>query len=167
MSWDNAHAFCEWLTKKEIVTGKIKAGQKYRLPTDSEWSVAVGLDQEKGGTPQEKSRGIKDVYPWGKEWPPPKGAGNYEKGYKVDVFDYTSPVGRFASNQFGIFDMGGNVWEWCEDLYNPSTNKTLVLRGACWDNGNVRDFHLSSHRSYDVPQYKDLTIGFRCVLSSE
>jgi hypothetical protein len=51
VSWNDANAFCEWLTKKELAAGKIKAGQKYRLPTDAEWSVAVGLEQEKGNTP--------------------------------------------------------------------------------------------------------------------
>ena len=73
VNWNDANAFCAWLTKKELAAGKIKEGQKYRLPTDAEWSVAVGLGQEKGNTPKEKSRAIKDVYPWGKEWPPPKG----------------------------------------------------------------------------------------------
>jgi formylglycine-generating enzyme required for sulfatase activity len=75
VSWNDAQAFCEWLTKKEMAEGKIKVGQKYRLPTDAEWSVAVGLGQEKGNTPEEKSGGVKDVYPWGKELPPPVGAG--------------------------------------------------------------------------------------------
>jgi formylglycine-generating enzyme required for sulfatase activity len=75
VNWNDAQAFCEWLTKKELAEGKIKVGQKYRLPTDAEWSVAVGLGQEKGKTPNEKSQGIKDVYPWGKEWPPLWGRG--------------------------------------------------------------------------------------------
>jgi len=56
VSWNDAQAFCAWLTKKELAEGKIKAGQKYRLPTDAEWSVAVGLGKEKGNTPPEKSR---------------------------------------------------------------------------------------------------------------
>ena len=63
VSWEDANAFCAWLTKKELAAGKIKAGQKYRLPTDAEWSVAVGLGKEKGDTPRGKRRGIKDVYP--------------------------------------------------------------------------------------------------------
>ena len=67
-------------------------------------------DLEKGNTPKEKSRGIKGVYPWGKEWPPPKGAGNYWKRLKVDKFDYTAPVGSFATNQLGLHDMDSNVW---------------------------------------------------------
>ena len=131
VSWNDAQAFCEWLTKKELAEGKIKAGQKYRLPTDAEWSVAVGLGKEKGNTPEEKHRGIKDVYPWGKEWPPPVEAGNYYKSLKVDKFEYTSPVGSFAANKLGLHDMGGNVWEWCEDKYSPTSTRR-VLRGASW-----------------------------------
>ena len=111
MNWNDAQAFCEWLTKKEMAVGKIKAGQKYRLPTDAEWSVAVGLGKEKGNTPEEKNGGIKDVYPWGKGYPPAVGAGNYLKSLKVDNFEYTSPAGSFAANKLGLHDMGGNAWE--------------------------------------------------------
>ena len=121
-----------------VAEGKIKPGQKYRLPTDAGWSVAVGLGKEKGNTPEEKQSGIKGVYPWGKEWPPPKGAGNYNKFMKLDNFEYTSPVGSFASNKDGLHDMGGNVWEWCEDKYSP-TSTDRVLRGASWLDGNPAD----------------------------
>ena len=144
VSWNDAQAFCEWLTKKELAEGKIKAGQKYRLPTDAEWSVAVGLGQEQGKTPEEKQRGIKDMYPWGKEWPPPVGAGNYYKSLKVDKFEYTAPVGSFAANQFGLHDLGGNVWEWCEDWYDPEAQKHRVLRGASWSDGSPASLLSSS-----------------------
>ena len=163
VSWEDANAFCAWLTKKELAEGKIKAGQKYRLPTDAEWSVAVGLGQEKGKTPNEKSRGIKDVYPWGKEWPPPKEAGNYSKILNVDNFEYTSPVGSFAVNKLGLHDMGGNVYEWCEDKYSP-TSTGRVLRGASWSYFGFPDLLLSSYRSYNSPDYRLYYIGFRCVL---
>jgi formylglycine-generating enzyme required for sulfatase activity len=164
VSWNDAQAFCEWLTKKEMAAGKIKAGQKYRLPTDAEWSVAVGLGKEKGNTPREKHRGIKDVYPWGKEWPPPVGAGNYDKSLKADKFDNTSPVGSFASNKDGLHDMGGNVWEWCEDKYRP-TSTYRVLRGASWGNGFGPGSLLSSRRDpYIAPDSRVNYVGFRCVL---
>jgi formylglycine-generating enzyme required for sulfatase activity len=162
VSWNDAQAFCEWLTKKELAAGKIKAGQKYRLPTDAEWSVAVGLGQEKGNTPQEKSGGIKDVYPWRKEWPPPVGAGNYDKSLKADKFDYTSPVGSFAANKLGLHDMGGNVWEWCEDKYSP-TSPYRVLRGASWNYSNPGNL-LSSSRYGGTPGRRLDFVGFRCVL---
>jgi len=162
VSWEDANAFCEWLTKKELAEGKIKAGQKYRLPTDAEWSVAVGLGQEKGNTPKEKTRGIKDVYPWGKEWPPPVGAGNYNESLKVDKFDYTSPVGSFASNKDGLHDMGGNVWEWCEDKFS-ATRTYRVLRGASWLN-RYPDRLLSSRRGIGSPADRIYYFGFRCVL---
>ena len=161
VSWEDANAFCTWLTRKELAEGKIKAGQKYRLPTDAEWSVAVGLGKEKGNTPEEKQSGIKDVYPWGKGYPPPKEAGNYSKSLKVDKFDYTSPVGSFASNKDGLHDMGGNVWEWCEDKYSP-TSSYRVLRGASWSSDRVN--LLSSSRSYYAPGRRDNYLGFRCVL---
>jgi formylglycine-generating enzyme required for sulfatase activity len=161
VSWNAANAFCEWLTKKELAEGKIKVGQKYRLPTDAEWSVAVGLGKEKGNTPEEKSKGIKDVYPWGKEWPPPKGAGNY--GLNVDNFEYTSPVGSFAANKLGLHDMGGNVWEWCEDKYSP-TRTYRVLRGASWGIILIPDLLLSFLRNYDSPGGRKDDFGFRCVL---
>ncbi len=163
---NDAVAFCAWLTKKELAEGKIKAGEKYRLPTDAEWSVAVGLEQEKGNSPKEKSQGIKDVYPWGKEWPPPKGAGNYFKRLKVDNFEYTSPVGSFAANQHGLHDLGGNVWEWCEDKHRP-TSAFRVLRGASWDLYGGPDSLLSSSRGGGVPVSRSDDIGFRCVLVGE
>jgi len=162
VSWNDAQAFCAWLTKKELAEGKIKAGQKYRLPTDAEWSVAVGLGKEKGNTPGEKHRGIKGVYPWGKGYPPPKEAGNYSKILNVDNYEYTSPAGSFGANKLGLHDMGGNVWEWCEDKYSPTSTRR-VLRGASW--GIVYpDGLLSSYRDDFTPDLRFYYFGFRCVL---
>ena len=163
VSWNDANAFCEWLTKKELAEGKIKAGQKYRLPTDAEWSVAVGLGQEKGNTPKEKNEGIKDLYPWGKGYPPPKEAGNYHKRMKVDNYEYSSPVGSFAANKLGLHDMGGNVYEWCEDWYDPAAKAYRVLRGASWRTYDPAAL-LSSYRYYYTPDFRYGDVGFRCVL---
>jgi len=153
VSWEDANAFCRWLTRMERAAGKITASQRYRLPTDAEWSVAVGLGPETGNTPAAKSRGVKGVYPWGKALPPPKGAGNYGKILNVDNYEYTSPVGSFAANAAGLHDMGGNVEEWCVDKWGP-TSPLRVKRGA-------------SCRSLDLPEQLFYNIGFRCVLAGE
>jgi len=167
VSWEDAVAFCKWLTEKELAEGIIEMGQKYRLPTDAEWSAAVGLGQEKGKTPAEKSKNTEGGYPWGKEWPPYAKAGNYDLGSKIDRFKNTAPVGSFAANKFGLHDMGGNAWEWCEDSYFGPGGLNRVLRGACWNTGE--QFELLS--SYRVGLSHDLRygafIGFRCVLASE
>ncbi len=151
-----------------MAEGKIKAGQKYRLPTDAEWSVAVGLGKEKGQTPEEKALGIEDVYPWGKEWSPPKGVGNYRKSLKVDEFKYTAPVGSFPANRHGLHDMGGNVSEWCDDKFKPN-GPFRVVRGVSWDPYD-RDsgYNLwSSNRRYTTPDSRNRCVGFRCVLVNE
>jgi formylglycine-generating enzyme required for sulfatase activity len=130
---------------------------------DWKWSKAVGLKEWKHGTPEHKSRKITGVYPWGKQWPPPSGAGNYGENLGVDDFEFTSPVGSFAANQYGLYDMGGNVWQWCGDWYN-SKQQYRVLRGAAWNDFNPVGL-LSSYRNISVPGLRDFNIGFRVVLA--
>ena len=89
VSWDDAQAFAKWLTEKERRDGTLTAGQSYRLPQDWEWSVAVGLNEARDRTPQEKYMKIQNVYPWGTQWPPPPGAGNYSQSLGVDEYEYT------------------------------------------------------------------------------
>src|SRR6185369_8074087 len=76
VTWDEARLFCNWLTARERKEGLIGPNQEYRLPTDREWSTAVGLREEPGPTPEARDIGVADVYPWGTRWPPPAGAGN-------------------------------------------------------------------------------------------
>ena len=149
VGWPDAVAFCEWLSKKE--------GGTYRLPTDAEWSVAVGLGVERGNTPEDKDGKVAG-YPWGKAWPPPRGTGNY--GW--DNFARTAPVGSFAANAFGLYDLSGNVWEWCEDWYSKKKDYR-VLRGGSWGYYE-KGFLRSSCRYTDHPTHRDAYYGFRCVL---
>lgn len=155
VSWDNAQAFCKWLSAKE--------GRSYRLPTDAEWSTAAGLPPEIGGTPRDKDGKIKGVYPWGNFWPPPVRGGNFGSSpiIPADPYEKTAPVGRFAENRFGLFDMSGNVWQWCEDGYDES-GRRRVLRGGAW-NSATEDILLSSFRYYAASNEYGDNIGFRCV----
>jgi formylglycine-generating enzyme required for sulfatase activity len=187
VTWNEANSFCKWLTEKERAQGILDAETAYRLPTDLEWSSAVGLPHEPDATPGDRHLKLLG-YPWGLRWPPPKNAGNYEhnridqcghqqminhlekkasiyvgvedlnpigaEDYKklkseiakiqiiqkewfkswspVDDFEFTSPVGFFSANQFGIFDLGGNVWEWCEDSWSRSYSGYRVARGGSY-----------------------------------
>jgi len=179
VSWDDASAFCAWLTNREYRSGTLPQGRYYRLPTDQEWSIAVALDSESGNTPEEKDSKIR-VYPWGTEWPPPPGAGNYcgaeakignESGSLIviegyeDAYPRTSPVGSFAANKNALYDMGGNVWQWCQDWYN-SEQIYRVLRGGSWYEHDP-DRILASFRRAHTPDRRGADAGFRCVIARE
>jgi len=174
VSFHDAKRFCEWLTGRERAAGLIGAGDRFRLPTDAEWSAAVG----------------DTLYPWGPEWPPPHMAGNYGDadsdlnpkiaGYR-DGYSRTSPVGVFTPNRHGLYDLGGNVWEWCDTYYQKGMNTPVarqrfpgleedgggtqyrVLRGGSWD--RVTPIFLESAcRNNDSPDGRGDFLGFRCVL---
>jgi serine/threonine protein kinase len=77
VTWPEANAFCEWLTTTELTDGKLPKGTKYRLPTDEEWSRAVGLATEEGSTPKERNGKNSVDFPWGTDFPPKGKVGNY------------------------------------------------------------------------------------------
>ena len=160
VSWDDAQAWCRWLSKKE--------GRKYRLPKESEWNAAVGPT----------------TYPWGNQWPPPNNCANYAgqemrslsqaeaerslfKGFTLikgfsDRHVFTSPVGSYPANALGLYDMGGNVCQWCEDWYDGK-HDARVLRGGSWsDFGEVN--LRSAYRNGVRPAGRRDGCGFRCVL---
>jgi len=170
VSWEDANAFCQWLTKKEIADGRLLKGMKYRFPTDEEWSRAVGLAKEQGAGSRQRSDKNTVDFPWGTGFPPPKAkVGNYrdstchgkfpnEKGIEgyTDGFATTAPVGSFAPNAFGLYDLGGNVWEWC-------MGEPRMIRGAAWSTIE-RNHLLSSHRALIDHRSRVGSTGFRCVL---
>jgi formylglycine-generating enzyme required for sulfatase activity len=166
VSWEDAKAFCAWLTEKERREGKLGSDQSYRLPTDAEWSEAVGL-KEGPGTPRDKrTRSTNsDVYPWGTGWPPPQAAGNYAQSLNVDSFERASPVASFSANRHGLHDLGGNVWEWCEDWYDSNLSYR-VLRGASFYESGP-GLLVSKDRQFHTPDYRLSDVGFRVVLAVE
>ena len=176
VSWEEGQAFCRWLTDKEIAAGALPRNARYRFPTDEEWSRAVGLPAEEGTTPAEKKQKDLVHFPWGLGFPPPKsGVGNYADtawhdkfpnerwlpGYS-DGFATTSPVGSFPPNASGIYDLGGNVWEYCEDWFDASRTER-VLRGGSWCNNDYANA-LSSQRFRGVADGRSSIAGLRCVL---
>jgi formylglycine-generating enzyme required for sulfatase activity len=150
VSSDDATAFCAWLTERERKAGRIGTNEACRLPSDHEWSCAIGIgDREDASmTPLEKDHKLPNLFPWGSAWPPSGRAGNYAgeelksaidagqfpkvrdviSGYKDDHVT-TSNVGAYPLNHGGIYDLGGNAREWCGD-WTDERKIGRVLRGA-------------------------------------
>ncbi|MBE2282882.1 MAG: SUMF1/EgtB/PvdO family nonheme iron enzyme [Prosthecobacter sp.] len=169
VDWNDARAFCAWLSGKE--------GRIYRLPKDREWSYAAGIgkDENPGTAPKDLGQGIRNEYPWGSKYPPLTGVGNYADMTYRGMFpsskvieDYTdgcistAPVMCFKPNKLGIYDLGGNVWEFCEDLFDQTQR---VTRGASWKWYGA-DVLLSSFRGPSPPNNRANDLGFRIVLET-
>lgn len=173
VSRDDGRKFCVWLSQKE--------GRVYRLPTDEEWSLAVGVAAAEArtadSTPELLNMKEKTQFPWGGSYPPKNGepVGNYAdtkwretfptegvvEGY-TDGFATTAPVMSFPANSFGLFDLGGNVWEWINDPWQGAALGGPVVRGAAF-NSSGQGALLSSRRSRaGLP--RPLDTGFRVVL---
>ena len=118
--------------------------QFFRLLTDLEWSASLGLPNEPESNPAERSKKISG-YPWGSSYPPPAGFGNFDHSLNVDSHAFTSPVDAFPPNELGMYDLSGNVWEWCADWYadklpggsvsdsnGPASGSFRVFRGGGW-----------------------------------
>lgn len=148
VSWFDAVEYCEWLSEK--------TGDKYRLPTEAEWEYAA-----KGG---KKSKGYKY-------------SGN-DDPYEVSWFDETTDeagtmaVGKKSPNELGLYDMSGNVWEWCSDKYAPYTaapkknprvtsGQFTVVRGGSWY--YVDEMSRVTARDGPKPVTTNFNYGFRVV----
>ena len=179
VSWEDANMFCAWLTKKERSVGTLAGFQSYRLPTDREWSRAVGLEHEQGATPEDRSGKIKSIYPWGTGFPPPNNLANYAGSESregapetwtviagfYDAFPRTAPVSAFNANANGLHCLGGNVWEWCIDKFEDTMN-WRVLRGGSWATSRPEEL-LSSYRRGHEPLFRCDDVGFRCVIATD
>ncbi len=168
VSWEDANQFCAWLTRKERSEGALTPFQSYRMPTDLEWSEAVGLSHEQGSTPEDRSGKMKGVYPWGTSFPPPVDSANYAGSEsRVDAPEKWAviPGFHFRPNALGLCCVGGNVWEWCLDKFNR-TMTWRTLRGGSWATSRSEETLSSYRRGYD-PLFRSDNVGFRCVVASD
>jgi formylglycine-generating enzyme required for sulfatase activity len=184
VSWEDAARYCNWLSKQQGLSPFYReqggtlvpaspATNGFRLPFESEWAFAARM----------VGRTQPGRYPWNGGFPPRSRNGNYAdesartivpvviKGY-YDGYPVTAPVESFPRNMGGIFDMGGNVSEWCHDYYSPSppasgmsvdptgpaTGKFHVVRGSSWRDGAMTELRLSYRGYSNTP--KD-SLGFR------
>lgn len=185
VTWDEAAAYLNWLSKRDslppayewrsnAIVAVVPPTIGYRLPTEAEWAYAARYDL--GQKPRK--------FPWGDGFPPTGASGNFADRSAKDVVpnvleDYddgypvSAPVGRFPSNASGLFDLGGNVAEWCHDFYalypnaanklvkdplGPATGKHHVIRGSSWRHASITELRLS-YRDYRNESRNDL--GFR------
>jgi formylglycine-generating enzyme required for sulfatase activity len=150
VSWDDIQEFLTKLNEK--------SGKNYRLPTEAEWEYACKGGNQSKGYKYSGSNNVDDVV-----W------------YWENSKSKTHPVGTKAPNELGIYDMSGNVWEWCHDWYDdyidtPQTNPTgpdegsvRVVRGGSWY--YFARFCRVSHRDCNAPEDSFFNLGFRIALS--
>jgi formylglycine-generating enzyme required for sulfatase activity len=153
VSWHGARAYCQWLSEK--------TGQRYRLPTEAEWEYAAG-----GGTVDRDILGNRRfIYAGSDELD--------EVGWYASNINNTGtrPVRQKKANALGLYDMSGNVWEWCADWYGyypsqPQTNPTgpsdgayRVYRGGSWD-GDAEFCRVADRDGY-TPDSRHHDLGFR------
>jgi formylglycine-generating enzyme required for sulfatase activity len=154
VTWEDAVAFSQWLTQT--------TGVLHRLPTEQEWEAAA-----RGGLTGQP-------FPWGSQ--PPEDGGVLRANYRTSDlakhgFRLTAPVGSFPPNGFGLFDMAGNVAEWCLDRYHPlggrgpfKPGSSKILKGGSWYSW-ARDLRCAA-RQAAAPDAADGFIGFRVERSA-
>ena len=160
VSWNDCVAFCKKLTDREQAAGRLKPGHQYRLPTEAEWEYAC-----RAGATTRFYTGdcYSDLARAG--W------------YAGNSSSKTHPVGQKQQNAYGLYDMHGNVWEWCGDLYGSYSSESVidpvgqtsgsnrVVRGGCW--GTNEDYCHSANRGYGHLGSAYSYYGFRLVLPAE
>ena len=147
-----------------MFTSQLPRGYRFDLPTEAQWEYAsragttTALNNSKGLTLERNRCYDQDEVAW----------------YCENSGGKTHPVGQKKTNAWGIFDMHGNVFEWCRDWYGdypkghvadpvrPSTGSDRVLRGGSWNDG-IR-FCRSACRCFDGPDIRNFSLGFRLAL---
>jgi formylglycine-generating enzyme required for sulfatase activity len=149
VSWHDAVAFCDKLSAQPEEKA---AGRVYRLPTEAEWEYAcrAGTDTpfSWGKSASSRDANFDGNYPYG--------------GAEGPYLKRPCPVGSYKPNPWGLYDMGGNVWQWCHDWYKDDY-KEGVLRGGSWYNPgrNCR----AACRYRNDPGRRNNDFGFRVALS--
>ena len=170
VSWREAIAYCSWLQQMIRESPAMAGTSSARLVLDQGWRVALPSEFEW----EKAARGgrVGQVFPWGDD-PDPRRA-NFDESLIGD----SSAVGCFAPNDFGLFDMVGNLWEWTRspwaDAYDasrlmaeavkPGDEQRLVVRGGSWD--DPRDLARCACRGGYAPVIRLDLLGFRVVLRS-
>ena len=155
VSWNDASLFCEHLTSYEREAGRLSEKQTYRLPTEAEWEYAC-----RAGTTTAYSCGDDE-----------SSLGDYA-WYDDNSGNKLHEVATKKPNPWGLFDMHGNVEEWCEDWYEeflsggndpkgPSSGSYRVLRGGYWN--YIASSCRSAYRGSSNPSYRNCNLGFRIV----
>ena len=162
VTWFEATNYCATLTQQEQAAGRIGTNSVYRLPTEAEWEYAC-----RGWTSDRR-------FSYGDD-PGYTSLTNYA-WYSGNSGSTTHPVGQKLPNPWGLYDMYGNVWEWCQDWWTgglpggiavdpqgPATGSNRVIRGGCWYYYGW--LCRSASRFYYFPSFRDSSIGFRVVLA--
>jgi len=190
VSWYGSVAYCNWRSSDEgyetcynIETWECDFSKHgYRLPTEAEWEYAArgGLSGKRFPWADPNiTHSLANYYASPGSYPydvnPTSG---YHPDYN-DVEPYTAPGGSFSANGYGLYNMAGNVFEWCNDWYDsnyydtspydnpegPASGSYRVLRGGCWY--YVAYICRVANRIYYIPVYRHRSLGFRIVLDLE